>query len=199
MRQVHLFPSTQPSFPTTANYHLSPGSPCINSGESSFVPSTITNDLDVLPRLVGSVDLGAYEVQNPGSVISYVWLQAHGLPIDGSADYADPDSDGMNNWQEWRCDTDPFDPASVLKLLSVSRAANTNTLTWQSVNTRSYYLQRATNLAAANPFTTIVSNVAGQMVTTTFKDTNAPASRPAFYRVYVRLIARNNQKTLTDL
>jgi serine protease len=172
------------SYPT-ANYHLSPGSPCINSGESSFVPSTITNDFDVLPRIIGSVDLGAYEVQNPGSVISYTWLQAHGLPYDGSADYADPDSDGMNNWQEWRCDTDPFDPASVLKIVSVSRAANTNTVTWQSVNSRSYYLQRATNLAAANPFTTIATNIAGQAATTGFKD-NAPGSGAFFYRVYVR-------------
>jgi parallel beta-helix repeat protein len=179
--------SIDPSFVSygTADYHLGSASLCINSGESSFVPSTITNDFDGLPRIVGSVDLGAFEVQNPGSIISYVWLQAHGLPYDGSADFADPDSDGMNNWQEWRCDTDPFDPASVLKILSVSRAANTNTVTWQSVNTRSYYLQRATNLAAANPFTTIATNLAGQPVTTAFND-NAPGSSAAFYRVYVR-------------
>jgi hypothetical protein len=178
--------SIDPSFVSygTANYHLASASPCINSGESSLVPSTITSDFDMLPRTVGSVDLGAYEVQNPGSVISYVWLQAHGLPFDGSSDFADLDSDGMNNWQEWRCDTDPFDPASILRILSISRADNTNTVTWQSVTTRSYYLQRATGLGIANPFTTIATNVAGQSSTTVFKD-NVPAFSPAFYRVYV--------------
>lgn len=168
-----------------ANYHLGAASLCINSGESSFVPATITNDLDVLPRMAGSVDMGAYEVQNPGSIISYAWLQARGLPFNGSADFADPDLDGRNNWQEWRCDTDPFDAASVLKMVSVSRSANTNTVTWQSVNTRSYYLQRATNLGLATPFSTIATNIPGQAGTTTFKDTTPAGTGPFFYRVYV--------------
>src|SRR5262249_53485114 len=37
--------------------------------------------------------IGAFEFQYPQSVISYGWLQNHGLAPDGSADYADADGD----------------------------------------------------------------------------------------------------------
>ncbi len=43
-------------------------------------------------------------------VILYPWLQKYGVPANGSADLADPDADGMDNWQDWRCGTDPASP-----------------------------------------------------------------------------------------
>jgi hypothetical protein len=85
-----------------SNLRLQSNSPCINAGRNDYAPSPW--DLDGHPRMVsGNVDIGAYEFQGAGSLISYAWLQHYGLPTDGSADATDPDADGHNTWQEWRC------------------------------------------------------------------------------------------------
>jgi hypothetical protein len=44
------------------DYHLQEESPCINAGDNSAVPASITTDLDGNPRIVNSVvDMGVYE------------------------------------------------------------------------------------------------------------------------------------------
>jgi len=119
-------------------------------------------------------------------VISYAWLQGYGLPTDGSADYADPDGDGHNNWQEWRCQTDPTNALSALRLTSASPAGGDVTVTWQSVASVDYFVERSTNLSASSPFSLLVPSLAGQPGTTTFTDTNAANLAPLFYRVGVK-------------
>ena len=129
------------------DYHLQSNSPCINSGNNIYVVGAA--DFDGNPRIVGgTVDIGAYEYQTPASVLSYAWLQQYGLPTDGSVDDSDPDGTGMNNWQKWIADLNPTNPASVLALLPpvVTNSPAGVTVTWQSVNTRTYFLQRADNL-----------------------------------------------------
>ena len=111
-----------------------------------------------------------------------------GLPTDGSADYLDTDDDGHNNWQEWRCQTDPTNPLSVLRLLSASRAGTPPggvTVAWQSVAGVTYFLEQSTNLSASPPFTLLAPNLPGQPGTTTYTDTNAAPLAPLFYRLGV--------------
>jgi hypothetical protein len=165
------------------DYHLQSNSPCINAGNNLM--ATNDTDLDGNPRIKGgTVDVGAYEYQSPASVLSYVWAQQYGLATDGSADFADSDSDGLDNWQEWKAGTIPTNAISVLKISSLSTGGSNLSVTWQSVPGLVYFLQRSTNLSAPAAFSTIKSNLFGQIgATTTFSDISATNRGPYFYRV----------------
>ena len=90
----------------------------------------------------------------------------------------------MNNWQEWMAGTDPTNGLSLLRMLTPARTGSLVSVSWQSVDNRTYFLQRATNLTAPPVFWTVATNVTGLAGTTSYMDTNAPA--PAFYRVGIQ-------------
>ena len=178
--------------PVNGDFHLQPDSPCINAGNRSW--SYGPTDLDGNPRVVGgAVDIGAYEFQSPSSIISYAWLQNHGLPTDGSADGTDLDGDGMSQWQEWVCATDPANDLSALRLLSAVPVGNGITVSWQSVAGINYFVERGTNVNswfASGPTNAMgtnvilaATNVTGKPASTSFTDTNLTGIGPFFYRV----------------
>jgi hypothetical protein len=117
------------------------------------------------------VDIGVYEYQGTGSRISYAWLQLYGLPTDGSADFIDSDHDGMNNWQEWVCGTDPTNALSVLRMVSALPTRTNAMVAWQSVAGVDYFLERSANLAT--PLALLATNIVGQAGITSYAETNA--------------------------
>ncbi len=179
--------ATVPQFMNLAgsDFHLQSNSPCINSGKNGFVSGT--SDFDGLVRIVGgTVDIGAYELQTPNSILSYAWAQQYGLATDGSADTLDSDGDGMNNFGEWKSGTSPTNALSVLQL---SPPVFTNSpdgvvVTWQGVANVTYYLQRSSDLSGT--FITLHRDIVGEAGTTSYTDTAATTGGPYFYRVGVQ-------------
>jgi hypothetical protein len=97
---------------------------------------------------------------------------------------ADPDGDGMSNAQEYLAGTDPNNAGSVLRIIAESFApGGTNaSLTWSSVPTRLYHVQKNPNLATTNWTDSglgLISPSAGASTTGSFADTNVAAR---FYR-----------------
>jgi hypothetical protein len=167
------------------NFRLQSNSPCINSGKNIYAPAGF--DLDGNPRIVGgTVDVGAYEFQSPGSVISYAWLQQYGLPLDGSIDNLDSDGDGVINRQEWLAGTNPTNAASVLQMFAPSNSVSGVTVSWQSVTNRTYLVQRSIDLTAQPAFSTVQSNIVGLAGITSFTDTTATNVDRFYYRVSVQ-------------
>jgi hypothetical protein len=181
--------TNEPAFADLANgdFHLQSNSACINSGNNSYV--TGSTDLDGNPRVVGgTVDIGAYEYQTPTSIISYAWLQQYGLPTDGSVDHADLDGASFNVYQDWIAGLDPTNALSVLAMLQpvLTNSPAGLVVSWESVTNRTYFLQRSTNLGVQPAFSTIQSDIVGQIGTTSYTDTNAVGNGPFFYRVGVQ-------------
>lgn len=167
------------------NLRLQSLSPCINTGAGIYV--TAHTDLDGRPRTVGgTVDIGAYEFQGDGMGEFIGWLEEHGLPTDGAADHSDPDADGFDNWQEWRCGSEPGDSHSFLCLMSPALAGLDLTLSWASVSNRLYRVDWSTNLLGISGFLPLVTNLPGQPGTTSYTHTNALTNGPRFYRLGVQ-------------
>lgn len=112
------------------------------------------------------------------------------MGIGGAGGVLDSDSDGMVDTMELTAGTDPYNPASVMRM-----AAPRNPLTaegsgiiveWASVTGKWYTVQRSTNLASLPGFANIATNIPGMFPVTTYVDATATGSGPYYYRVQVQ-------------
>jgi hypothetical protein len=167
-------------------------SPCVNAGNNQYAVGLV--DLDGNPRISGgTVDVGAYEFQFLDAF--HAWLQRYGLPVDSSADSADSDGDGLNNWQEWLAGTNPTNAASSLRLLQPELTPASVLLRWNCSSNGVYAIQRSDRL---NPslFLTIGSNLTQLSGIALYTDTNAARRSAAFYRLSANLSGSSGAPSL---
>jgi len=108
------------------------------------------------------------------------WQLAHfgHLGIDPNAD---PDHDGMSNYDEFWAGTDPNNPSSVFKIVKATTTGGATQITWYSVPGKNYVVQYSTDLISWTAIGGTLQGTGSEM------DFNDPAPLPnsgsRFYRV----------------
>jgi hypothetical protein len=151
--------------------------------------------LGTFPQSVqnGIVKMTAVPPTSWNDGISDVWrLRYFGSLTDpSSAANADPDGDGISNWNEYIAGTNPVDAHSALRVQSRldNAAPNANgqpsvILNWSSVEGRHYSVEAAASLGGAQ-WTPVATDLAGTGETLEFKDASGAAAEGKYYRVRV--------------
>jgi hypothetical protein len=104
----------------------------------------------------------------------------------GHSPDADDDGDGMNNYKEFICGTDPKASSSLLRFLDNAWTTNGLVLNWQSVPGKQYNVERSSNvLSCAWSIVNTSPIVGGNSGTSTFTAPMEPTGRQLFYRIVV--------------
>jgi hypothetical protein len=93
----------------------------------------------------------------------------------------DPDGDGQNNIQEYLAGTDPTNPSSLLRIVSLAQVAGNVQVSFASVSGKYYTLERCLSLGGA--WTTLVDNIAGTGGIRQATDIGGASQLGAFYRI----------------
>ncbi len=122
---------------------------------------------------------------HPHHVVSDQWVTNYFGSLtnpDGDSE-ADPDHDGIPNWQEYLAGTNPTNAQSRLEFCGVAGpvpSAPALALQWQSAIGRLYVVERSS--AVAGPWTAVATNVLGDGSLKAFTETNL-AGKTQFYRI----------------
>lgn len=109
-----------------------------------------------------------------------LWELSHGfLPLDSSDGGKDADLDGRSNFAEFLAGTNPHDPASFFRVLSILPAPDGVTLRWNGCADRRYAVYRSVNLTG---WTLLQTDIASQGDVTTWTAPHSP-DQAAFYHV----------------
>ncbi len=147
----------------------------------SFVWTNVQADGELDAHFIAQVVTNA-----PGNT-PYWWLAKYGLNNYAVDAAADQDNDGLKTWQEYVVCTDPTNTASVLKILSVTSQAGSQTVKWlSSTGSPNYSLFYSTNLQnAVISWTLLSNNIPPNPIASTNSIIIARTNSPTFYRITV--------------
>ena len=118
---------------------------------NASVGSAIASDQRGFP-IVGTADIGAYEAGTFANYNAFIW---ESLPASATiAQHAtgiDFDGDGATNGNEFIALTNPTDPASLFRILSVVRVPPNANITFTTVLGRNYRFEFTTDLVTWSP------------------------------------------------
>ncbi len=120
-----------------------------------------------------------------GDGIHDAWEGLYWSTLTTASATTDADGDGMSDKKEYLADTNPTNAASLLTIESIAPFGGLGAgadVTWQSVTTRLYRVDRSTNLLQAGGFQPFTNGVPGQAGATTVTDP-APHGPRVFYRI----------------
>ncbi|MBN1674090.1 MAG: hypothetical protein JXR37_23780 [Kiritimatiellae bacterium] len=169
------------------------GSPCIDAG-LDLSAEGLTADFDGQARPIDGnldetnrFDIGAVEynpqlVDTDGDGL----LDADEVTVHStSPSLADTDTDGMDDGEELVADTDPTDPASVLKILDIGSNTNGITLEWQGGVAATQIVECCEDLVNTNaPWLPVHTNAPPTTVTNLMVDLGA-TNQQLYYRIRV--------------
>lgn len=115
------------------------------------------------------------------------WVRRHfGSPTDPrGARTADPDGDGLKNGDEFAAGTNPTDPESVLKLLTITPDSSGSkvTLGWRSAASIAYRIESAASVLG--PWTQVGDPISGAEGVTQRDIPSTPGQAERFFRIRV--------------
>lgn len=121
-------------------------------GFSNSSPASVTNNI-----AAWGVQLFTFTIY---SDFDHWARELNGLVGSAALATADPDHDGMSNYNEFMAGTDPNDPLSVFKITAWKVTSTNGALSWQSVTGKTYRVQLAGTLSSTSAWSDISSSLA---------------------------------------
>ncbi|RYD24653.1 MAG: hypothetical protein EOP86_28345 [Verrucomicrobiaceae bacterium] len=126
------------------------------------------------------------DTQQPASYDQWADQKFGGHTAPNQLADADFDGDGLSNGNEWRAGTDPKDTSSGLRIVSLGRGADGDSITWESVIGKIYFIEVSADLGKLQPWAAVGGSVTAVNEQSSSTVPRSPGQALRFFRVKVK-------------